>query len=80
LARSVSAAAAFLIIRIVEVMDGHDNEIALILVRERLKESIIDDAEDGSGSSDAKGEGKDWQRTRSGNLSLSRETQTESPL
>jgi hypothetical protein len=53
------AAAAFLIIRIVEVMDGHDNEIALVLVREGLKEGIIDDAEDGGGSTDAKGEGKD---------------------
>jgi hypothetical protein len=40
-------------------MDGHDNQIALVLVRERLEKSIVNDAEDGGGGADAKGERKD---------------------
>jgi hypothetical protein len=52
--RILTATGAFLIVGIVEVVNGHDNQIALVLVREGLEQSIIDDAEDGGRRADAK--------------------------
>ncbi len=43
---------------IVETMDVHDDEIALVLIGERFEEGIIDHAEDCGGRTDAKGKCK----------------------